>query len=229
VRRPPPPRYTFRLPWALDTLLAARVGPGETVSDVVRRALEAYLGVCPTREAPVSDTGRVASDTSADLSDVYTRLAALERDAPAVDDMLVALEARLAEVEQALAAVAPPATENGAATLAATLAALTARLAQVEHDVQALAWGFAPSDAAGPTLPAPTPPAFDPAKYRLGRLCDQGHDYQDTGQTLRRVPSGVCPQCDTAAQRTRRAARRNGPALEPHPGARAPQGRGNGA
>ncbi len=144
--RPPPTRPTIRLPAALAGALQARVGAGGSLSDVVRQALAAFLGVCPTPEAPLSDMGRVTSDTGA-----------------------------------------------------------AARVGR--------------SDAACPTPQAPE--AFDATKYRLGRLCDQRHDYAGTGQTLRRVPSGVCPQCDTAAQRTRRAARRNG--------ARAPQAAGNGA
>ncbi len=82
---------------------------------------------------------------------------------------------------------------------------LATRLARLERTVAALAAGVRPSDAA-----CPTPAAFDPAKYRLGRLCDEGHAYAATGQTLRRVPSGVCPQCQTAQQRTRRAARKSG-------------------
>ncbi len=185
--RPPPTRPTIRLPAALAGALQARVGAGGSLSDVVRQALAAFLGVCPTPEAPLSDMGRVTSDTGAALSDIHARLATLEQVTDLIQsDWLTDLTARFTQVEQVLAAVA-------------------ARVGR--------------SDAACPTPQAPE--AFDATKYRLGRLCDQRHDYAGTGQTLRRVPSGVCPQCDTAAQRTRRAARRNG--------ARAPQAAGNGA
>jgi hypothetical protein len=51
-------------------------------------------------------------------------------------------------------------------------------------------------------------PAYDPTRYRLGSLCVRGHDYAGTGQTLRRIPNGACPQCETEAQRARRQARR---------------------
>jgi hypothetical protein len=161
------------------------------------------------------------------------------------DERLCALLLRLTEAIEGLRQT------TDTAAVAATLADLQARLAQVEQDLGAVVQGVTPAlaqvtawwqdvqarlgrleegrsanDALRNTSPfsllhAPLPPAFDPAKFRLGKLCDQGHAWVDTGQTLRRVPSGVCPQCDTAAQRTRRAARRNG--------ARGPEGRGNGA
>lgn len=36
---------------------------------------------------------------------------------------------------------------------------------------------------------------FDPSKVYLGRLCRKGHDYEDTGKSLRRVGHGSCVRC----------------------------------
>jgi hypothetical protein len=52
------------------------------------------------------------------------------------------------------------------------------------------------------------PSAYDPTKYILGRLCLREHDYQGTGQSLRRRHNGGCVQCNLDQQRERRQARR---------------------
>jgi hypothetical protein len=44
----------------------------------------------------------------------------------------------------------------------------------------------------------------DTAKHFLGVLCKRGHDYQGTGQSLRKVRNKVCLACDAAAARARR-------------------------
>lgn len=36
---------------------------------------------------------------------------------------------------------------------------------------------------------------FDASKHKLGSLCPKQHEFQSTGQTLRRAKSGVCVQC----------------------------------
>lgn len=36
---------------------------------------------------------------------------------------------------------------------------------------------------------------FDPSRVYLGRLCKRGHDYEGTGQSLRRVGHGSCVKC----------------------------------
>ncbi len=38
-------------------------------------------------------------------------------------------------------------------------------------------------------------PTFDETKYQLGTLCKRGHDFEDTGQTLR-TWNGSCVQCE---------------------------------
>ena len=58
---------------------------------------------------------------------------------------------------------------------------------------------------------APQPSAvpaqgYDPTRFALGVLCPRNHEYQQTGRTLRRLPSHVCPACDVEQQRERRAA-----------------------
>ncbi|BAS59852.1 hypothetical protein NIES2135_21090 [Leptolyngbya boryana NIES-2135] len=41
---------------------------------------------------------------------------------------------------------------------------------------------------------------FDPSRVYLGRLCKRGHDYQGTGQSLRRVGHGSCVKCGQECQ-----------------------------
>jgi hypothetical protein len=68
-------------------------------------------------------------------------------------------------------------------------------------------------DTAEPT-PAPASPTQTPAHrtprgaglYRLGKLCKRGHAHEGTGQSLRRLPSGSCLQCDLERQEEKRQA-----------------------
>src|SRR5687768_11450329 len=50
-----------------------------------------------------------------------------------------------------------------------------------------------------------SPPGLDVTRYRLGKLCPQGHDYQGTGQSLRRQRQGDCVECGRVAKRAKRA------------------------
>lgn len=53
------------------------------------------------------------------------------------------------------------------------------------------------------------PQTFDTTKYRLGKLCQAGHDWQGTGQSLRvKNKAGYCLACNAAAARDRRQATR---------------------
>jgi hypothetical protein len=69
---------------------------------------------------------------------------------------------------------------------------------------------LSPALAASPAaIPAATQtPPYDPTKYTLGRLCPRGHDYQGTGQSLRRRHNGECAQCNIDQQRERRQRQR---------------------
>jgi len=60
------------------------------------------------------------------------------------------------------------------------------------------------------TAPVPGAAPFDTSKHRLGELCKRGHNYQETGQSLRKVGNGNCVACDTDTQRERRRAKRKG-------------------
>jgi hypothetical protein len=58
-------------------------------------------------------------------------------------------------------------------------------------------------------IPPEPVPSFDPVKYRLGKLCPRGHDYQGTGQSLRKnTKAGGCLACDAEQARERRQAKR---------------------
>ena len=49
--------------------------------------------------------------------------------------------------------------------------------------------------------------SFDPERWVLGRLCPRGHEYEHTGQTLRRLRGFRCPQCENELAQERREAR----------------------
>jgi hypothetical protein len=55
---------------------------------------------------------------------------------------------------------------------------------------------------------------FDPTRYYLGKLCPQGHAYQDTGKSLLRRSNQRCWECDKAMKRAikarQKAARQEG-------------------
>ena len=59
------------------------------------------------------------------------------------------------------------------------------------------------------TVTGPALESFDTTKYRLGKLCQRGHDYQSTGQSPRTInKAGYCLACNAADARTRRHAKR---------------------
>ena len=80
-------KISFRLSADLQARLAARVGQGTRVSDIIREALEAYLGMRPTARP----TNSLLSDSVSDLS---TRLDAIVSDLSDIHNRLDRLEAR---------------------------------------------------------------------------------------------------------------------------------------
>jgi Arc/MetJ-type ribon-helix-helix transcriptional regulator len=80
-------KISFRLSADLQARLAARVGQGTRVSDIIREALEAYLGMRPTARP----TNSLLSDSVSDLS---TRLEAVVSDLSDIHNRLERLEAR---------------------------------------------------------------------------------------------------------------------------------------
>ena len=80
-------RLSFRLPPALQAALTAHVRQRRTrASDVVREALEAYLGLGPTERPPaqgpvsdiVSDVAAMVETLLSDMADLRSRLERLE-------------------------------------------------------------------------------------------------------------------------------------------------------
>lgn len=161
---PTGPRITVRLTPTLEALVSDRVRQGDSLSDIVREALDAYLGGCQTsRQTPALST----SDTvSARLSDIASDMADIQQ--------------RLGQIEAQMAARAAP------------------------HPRQTLRQTFV-SDTS-----QQTPLAFDPTRHRLGKLCPRGHDYQGSGQSLRKTSrSGACLACHREQGRERRQAHRD--------------------
>src|SRR5438093_3911417 len=77
---PPSPRYTVRLPHALDALVQARVSAGTPFAVLIREALAAYLADSPPTATPIpadsADTVRHLQDQLAVLT---TRVEILEQ------------------------------------------------------------------------------------------------------------------------------------------------------
>src|SRR5438309_3853847 len=74
---PPSPRYTVRLPHALDALVQARVRAGTSFAVLIREALAAYLADIPPTATPThADTLR---DLQEQLAALTTRVEILEQ------------------------------------------------------------------------------------------------------------------------------------------------------
>src|SRR2546425_74057 len=112
-------RITIRLTPALEALMSDRVRQGSSVSDIVREALEAYLGVRPTArltERPTqstsasTSTSAVSGTMSASMSDVLSAMLsdivsnAMSDVSASVSDVADIRE-RLAQLEQRVEAL----------------------------------------------------------------------------------------------------------------------------
>jgi response regulator of citrate/malate metabolism len=76
---PPRPRYTVKLPMALDALVQARVRTGTPFAVLIRDALSAYLADTAPTEAPTSaDSADTLRDVQAQLAALTQRVTALE-------------------------------------------------------------------------------------------------------------------------------------------------------
>lgn len=65
----------------------------------------------------------------------------------------------------------------------------------------------------GPQTPAivsDTIPPFDTTRYTLGELCIHRHDYQGTGQSVRRLSDRECLECHNVRMRNYRQRKRTG-------------------
>lgn len=87
--------------------------------------------------------------------------------------------------------------------------------AQPETAGEVKALDFTPSSQAETTPPAQEPvptaqperhdaPGFDTTRYYLGKLCPKRHNYQGTGQSLRRQSKKDCRDCDRERKRRQR-------------------------
>jgi len=62
-----------------------------------------------------------------------------------------------------------------------------------------------------PSAVRPVPPrvteasGYDAAKFYVGKLCPQRHEYGTTGKTLRRRSTNQCPTCKEEQRKARRA------------------------
>ena len=106
---PPNPRITIRLTPEREALLSASVGQGSSVSDIVREALEAYLGSRQTARQTVRQTQATSAAASAsatsdimadDMSDIW---AAMMSDVSDIRQRLGHLEQRVEELSHSIA------------------------------------------------------------------------------------------------------------------------------
>src|SRR4029453_303151 len=58
------------------------------------------------------------------------------------------------------------------------------------------------------TQPQKAYPNFDAARYVLGKLCPQRHEWGSTGQSRLTINDRVCPECRNASKRRKRAEKR---------------------
>ena len=65
-------------------------------------------------------------------------------------------------------------------------------------------------DLAEEVLEMLTGVSYDARRYKLGKLCPRGHEYEGTGQSLLYRRNSVCVTCDREKVAERRAARRKG-------------------
>lgn len=90
------PKISFRLSPALQAALAARVRQhGGRMSDSVREALEAYLGLRPTERATEQGTVSDRTQVSDTMSDISAKISGLVSDIVGVQERLEELEAYL--------------------------------------------------------------------------------------------------------------------------------------
>jgi hypothetical protein len=106
-----------------------------------------------------------------------------------------------------IASIAPEAAIVEAASLASTM------LISTEAPIpQAMGAPETPAhpDLAEEVLEMLTGVSYDASRYKLGKLCRRGHDYEGTGQSLLYRRNSVCVSCDREKVAERRAARRRG-------------------
>jgi Arc/MetJ-type ribon-helix-helix transcriptional regulator len=197
---PPGPRITVRLTPALDALVSDHVRQGTSVSDLVREALEAYLGVRQTPTRAASASAPTVADAVADaVSDMRERLAYLEQRVQDLSDS-VRQSGTLSDTQETIDMPASPVSD----TMSDTCQTLAERVSPTESPMLSDTHEALPA-----TLSDIDVPPFDTSKFLLGPLCKKKHDYYGTGHTLRRVKSHGCPQCDVERTREQRKAKRD--------------------
>jgi Arc/MetJ-type ribon-helix-helix transcriptional regulator len=212
---PPSPRITIRLTPALEALVFDRVRQGTSVSDLVREALEAYLGVRQT-PGPTHTTTACASATAAsaavtdnmsdtmsaamsDVSDIRERLARLEQ---RVEELSASVRqsSMLSDTSEAIDILVQRSSDsmsdNSQTQEERVLSPETAILSDTRESSSA-------------DLSDMDVPPFDTGKFVLGKLCPRRHEYYGTGKTLRRLFRHVCPACDVERTRKQRKAKRD--------------------
>src|SRR5262245_21713402 len=206
----PSQRITIRLTPEIEALVSDRVRQGARVSDIVREALEAYLGARPTQETSASacatstattgtdDVSDIWSAMMSDTSDIRQRLGHLEQRVEALSAS-VRHSRMLSDTPETLDVTAPRTSDTSSdrrqTPRKRVSSPATARLSDTR----------APSAA---DLSDTGIPPFDTSKFVLGKLCSRQHDYHGTGKTLRRLFRHVCPACDVERTREARKAKR---------------------
>lgn len=192
-----PVTISMRLPKELHTRLEQYATQHrQSISELVRDGLAWRLS---------EGDPRGLGDASAKDDEAYY----MSKTANALADMRQALarqEAQIQTIVQALERQTTPAG-NGLYSSHTTMPANEVAVSYQEAP-NAQRPALADEQIPESTIPAAMP-QYDASKYRLGRLCPRGHDYQGTGQSLRNNNrAGGCLACDAERSRERRQTQR---------------------
>lgn len=112
--------------------------------------------------------------------------------------------------------VGQPLPQKGEGLTSPTLTPAAARWLAINGKAGGIASQACGIQTETPSEPVRTAPESTPTRlprkprgeglYTLGKLCKRGHDHEGTGQSLRRLPSGSCLQCDLERQEAKRQA-----------------------
>jgi hypothetical protein len=160
-------------------------------STVLLRILDAGCGALETAlEVSIAGVSPIASDTSISSISQIVSTTPISSEVPQASIATIASVSSIAELA-AISAAAPIPQATGAPETPA-------------HP-----------DLAEEVLEMLTGVSYDASKYKLGKLCKRGHDYEGTGQSLLYKRNSVCVTCDREKVTERRRAKRQGESSHP--------------
>ena len=167
-------------------------------SALVQQALAQWRGESTPVPATVTATEQLRALVQQELTQTHIVTATVTDTVTATLQQTLPALVRTLLAEQQARSVTAPVTDTAGATTEADVTATVSATESTEVSVPV----------------ADTMAPYDASKYRLGKLCPRGHEYQGTGQSLRKNnKAGGCLACDAEKARERRQTRREVPAL----------------